>query len=133
MVTERRTEPLDGVVGTLDFLAVTEWTEVLDSAPDTAQTVTHAGEADRRHYVTCFEVVVSGADVGVADITIELLEGATPRWRTKIGANSVRGERTGVVYQKVPIQIASGSAVSLTASAGGAGVVTTLNLGGQTR
>lgn len=132
-MTLRRDEPLDGVVGAIDFLAVTEWTEVDDSAVDTAQTVTHAAEADRRHYVTCFEVVVSGADVGAADINIEILEGATVRWRTKIGANSVRGERSGVVFQKVPVQIAIGSAVSLTASAGGAGVVTTLNLGGQTR
>ncbi len=107
-----------------------DWSEVEDSAVNTAVTATHAAEAGNRHYAVGFEAVVSGADLG-NDVNIELLEGVTVRWRTKLGSGLPRGERSGVVFPR-PIKMGVAQGAILTADAGGAGVIITLNLGGYT-
>lgn len=119
-----------GFEGTPRISEEIDWSEVADSAANAAVTVTHAAEAGNRHYIVSFEVVVSGATLG-NDVNIELREGVIVRWRTKLGSGLARGERSGVTFPR-PIKMGVATDVSLFASAGGAGVVLTSNLGGYT-
>ena len=119
-----------GFEGTPRISEEIEWSEVDDSASNVAVTVTHVAEAGRRHYAVGFEAAVSGATLG-NDVNIELREGATVRWRTKLGSGLARGERSGVVFPR-PVKIGVGTDVSLFASAGGAAVIITVNRGGYT-
>lgn len=107
-----------------------EWDEVGDGLANAAVTITHVAEVDRQHYVVGFECSIRGADLGL-DIILELREGATVRWRINLGSGSIRGERAGVVLPR-PRQYAVNSPVTLNATAGGAGVISSLSMMGYT-
>ncbi len=107
-----------------------EWDENGVSAPGGAITITHAAEAGKRHIVTGFEAVSLGAALG-NDVTIDLLDAATPRWRTGLGNAAVEGERTGLMFSK-PREFDLNTDVNLVAIAGGAGVILTLSMTGYT-
>ena len=119
-----------GFEGTPRISEETDWSEVDDSGANAAVTITHAAEAGKRHYITGFEAVVSGAVLG-NDVEVELLEGATVRWRTFLGSGLTQGERSGIMLQR-PIRMGVNAAVALSAAAGGAAAVITVNLGGYT-
>lgn len=106
------------------------WSETGDSDPNTALTLTHAAEAGKRHYVTMIEVAISGAAAG-ADITVELKDGDTTKWKEIIGNGATQGERVGFVYLH-GIKMNENSDVNLVVSAGGDGVVTHVNMAGKT-
>lgn len=116
-------------MGSLFLKTVPGWTISQDSAANTLQTLTRAGEAGA-HYVSGFEVATQGAAIG-ADIVCTLSEGGTVRWRSVIGAGAARGERTGLSFTN-PIRFAPGVNVVLTIAAGGAGVITSGNIEGFT-
>ena len=107
-----------------------DWNETNDRGANAPITETHAAEVGRRHSVVFIDVVVAGAALG-NDVTIELLEGATVRWRTKLGQGLARGERGGIVFQR-PVKMGVAQAAAVSVSAGGAGVVITVNIGGYT-
>lgn len=110
-----------------------DWSEVGDSAANGALTVTKAapGEAGESHCATAFEVVISGA-AAAADITVELKSGATVKWRSVIGSGAARGARVSKSFPN-PIACGIGEAVTLTATAGGIGVICSGSLAGFTR
>lgn len=106
------------------------WAVTLDSAINTAATLTRAAVGGKRHYITGIEVSISGA-AAANDITIDLRDNATVIWREIIGSGAPRGERVGVVFSH-PVMCGLSVTASLAASAGGAGVVATLNITGYT-
>jgi len=107
------------------------WTETDSSSANTAQTITHAAEAGKRHYVTAYLVVLRGAAAG-NDIRIEIRdEDDNVLWDDYIGSGAPRGERVGMVFAS-PLEGPEGKAVKLVAAAGGTSAITTGNLAGYT-
>ena len=106
------------------------WDENDVSVANTAITITHAAEAGKRHIVTGFEALVLGAALS-NDVTVELREDATVRWRTGLGDAAPEGERTGLMFAK-PREFGLNTAVSLVAIAGGALATITLSMTGYT-
>ena len=110
---------------------ISEWSVTGNSATNTAKTITKAAEAGKKHVVTAFEVVISGAAAG-ADISIALKDDTTVKWQTYIGSGAVRGERVGIVFAH-GIEITENKNANLVVGAGGASVVTSLNMAGYTK
>lgn len=107
-----------------------EWSVTQNSAANTAQTLTKAGEVGKKHRVTSVDVFISGAAAG-SDITVTLQDGATAKWVGKIGNAAASGSRAGF---SVPsgVEMTAGNAANLVVTAGGASVVTTANMTGYT-
>lgn len=101
-------------------------TETQDSSANSSQTVTVAGSSGRFHFVTGFEVAISGADAS-EDIFVTVEDDGTAIWKTVIGSGSARGERTGIAFSR-PVRIGRGNDLTLVVTAGGASVVTHANL-----
>lgn len=108
-----------------------KWSVADDSAVNTAKTITKDAEADKRHYITGVDVFISAA-AAANDITVELRDGATKKWKGIIGSGAARGTRIGFVDQD-GIMLSTNTAANLVVDAGGAGVVTHLNMIGYTR
>lgn len=112
----------------------TPWASSDSSAANTAKTITKAAVAAKSHYITAFEVVISGA-AAVSTITVQLQEDAagTPvdLWKTVIGAAAPIGTRVGITLH-LPIKLKANKTADLVVSAGGESVVTTLNMSGYT-
>lgn len=109
----------------------TLWAVTGDSTANTAKTITQAAEAGKKHVVTDLEVAISAAAVGTADITVELKDGTTLKWKTIIGAAAARGARIEY-HSAFGIELSDNAAANLVVSAGGTAVVTHLNMGGYT-
>lgn len=107
------------------------WSTSEDSAANTAKTLTKAAEAGKKHVVTDFEVAISAAAAG-ADITVELKDGATLKWKTILGSAAARGAKVDY-HSAIGIELSDNAAANLVVSAGGAGTVTHLSMGGFTR
>lgn len=107
-----------------------EWSATQDSAANASQTLTKALEASKRHYVTGFDVGISGAAAG-ADITITLKDGTTAKWKTVIGNAAAVGTRVLWGFTG-GLEMTAATAVNLEVTAGGASVVTHANLSGFT-
>jgi len=120
------------IVGSL--AAENSWSLSADSEADTAKTLTKTASAGVSHYITAFEVVISGA-AAVATITVELKEDAAgdpvTKWKTVIGIASPIGTRVGITLPN-PIKITTNKTADLVVTAGGANVVTSCNLAGFT-
>jgi hypothetical protein len=101
-----------------------------DSAANTAQTITVAAVAGKYHHASGLSVYVSAA-AAVSDITVELKDGATVKWKGIIGAGAERGSSVERTFDP-PIRGTTNTAMTLVVSAGGASVVTTANLQGYT-
>ncbi len=110
--------------------SISEWSEIGTSADNTAVTINRAAEADKRHYITAFEVVIRGAAAG-NDIKVELLDGATVMWTSYIGEDAPRGERIGIAFAH-GLEMSVNTEVSLAVEAGGAGVIAEVNMAGYT-
>ena len=112
----------------------TPWTSTDVSAANTAKTITKAAVAGKSHYITAIEVSTKGADAA-SDIDVVLNEdnAGTPvaKWQEVIGTYAVSGSRCGIVFAK-PIKLTAGKTADLVVDAGGASVVTVLNLQGFT-
>lgn len=112
----------------------TPWAVTADSVANTAKTLTKAAVAGKSHYITAIEVVISAAAAG-ADINCVLKEDAagTPAsyWKEIIGNASPRGTRVGITFP-LPIKLTAGKTADLVVDAGGASVITTLNMSGYT-
>lgn len=107
------------------------WTVVADSTANAAVTGTRAGVSGRRLYILGFEAVLFGASAG-NDITVEVRDGTTARWRTYIGAGASRGERVGVMFPQ-PLELTAGNDAVINATAGGTGAQVTVSMMGDTR
>jgi hypothetical protein len=107
------------------------WSVNNTSAANAAVTTSKAAEPGKRHYVTGFSAVISGA-AAANDISVELRDGATVKWREYIGSGAARGARVAVNLGTGGIEMSVNAAVNLVVSAGGAGVVTDANLVGFT-
>jgi hypothetical protein len=106
------------------------WTVTGTSDANTAKTITKTGVAGYRHVVTSFEVVVRGATVG-ADTSVALKDGSTVKWQSYFGVGAVRGERVGATFPH-GIEMSAYGTVTLVVGAGGASVITELNMAGHT-
>lgn len=107
------------------------WAITQDSAANTAQTLTMAAEAAKKHYITALEVVLSGAAAG-ADIAIVLKDGATAKWKTIIGNAAAVGTRVTMAFPQ-PVELSENTAANLEVGGGGASAITTANLSGYTK
>ncbi len=112
----------------------TPWTLTDVSSANTAKTITKAAVAGKSHYITAIEVSIKGADAA-SDIDAVLTEDAagTPiaLWQEVIGTYAVAGSRCGIVFNK-PIKLTANKSADLVVDAGGASVVTVLNMQGFT-
>ena len=108
------------------------WSVTGDSSANVAKTITKAAVAGERHYITGFDVSISGADAG-ADITISLKDGSTDKWKVVIGSGSARGATRSCRFDGAPIMMTVNTAANLVVTAGGALVITHLNLNGYTQ
>lgn len=108
------------------------WTVVQDSGANAAQTVSQpAGAAGTKHYVTGFEVVITGAASG-AVVTVDVQENpATNRWRSAIPSGAAIGTTLARDFA-YPIEIAAATAAELEVSAGGVACVTRASFKGYT-
>ena len=106
------------------------WDETGISAAGAAITITHAAEAGKRHIITGFEALVLGAALA-NDVTVDLQEDATDRWKTGLGNAAPVGERTGLMFPK-PREFGLNTAANLVAIAGGAGATISLSMTGYT-
>lgn len=102
-----------------------------DSAANTALTQTVAAVAGKSHYLYAF-----GASVGAAalasTVTVTIKDGATAIYKVTLGVGSPIGEARYREFAK-PIKITTAAALTLEATAGGAGVVMTGNLVYETK
>lgn len=101
-----------------------------DSAANTAQTLSIAAVAGKTHYITFFEVVLSGAAC-TTECVVTIKDGVETILKEIIGVNSLRGTRIGMTLA-YPITGSVGEAVSIAVGAAGADAVTTINVGGYT-
>ena len=112
----------------------TPWTMTGDSAANTAITLTKNAVAGKSHYITAIEVVISAAAAAV-DISCILKEDAAGipvnMWKEIVGNASPRGARVGITFP-LPVKLSTNKTADLLVDAGGAGVITTLNLSGFT-
>lgn len=106
--------------------AIALTTVTQDSTANTANTITVAAVAGKKHYVAAIEVSIKGAAAG-ADINVVLRDGAAARWSEVIGSSAVRGTAVGFVLPH-PIEMTTNTAMTLEVDAGGAGVITRANL-----
>lgn len=109
---------------------VPAWTVTGDSSANTARTITKAGEAAKKHYITGFSAVLGAAAAG-ADIAIQLKDGSTVKWKEIIGNAAASGTRVAVTFEHA-IEMTENTAANLVSDAGGASAVVTLNLTGYT-
>lgn len=107
----------------------TSWTEVGDSAANTAKTVTHAAEADRRHHVTKLTVSIRGAASG-NDVRVEIRdEDDTVLWDAYVDA--VRGIAIQEDFETA-IELDTNKDVKVVVAAAGALAIATISVGGFT-
>jgi len=106
------------------------WSMSVESLGNTAITLTRPAESGRIHVITGFEALIFGASAAL-DIPTTLRLGATVVYKSVIGSGAVRGSRIGYMGSKIAAP--AGVDVSIQAGAGGAGVITTLNLVGYSR
>lgn len=116
---------------TVEVYNAADWTVVGDSSANAALQVSKAAVANKQHFVTAFEVVISAADA-TGDIEITLEQGTTVKWKTFLGDSAVRGDRVGVVFTH-PLEFDTNTAVNLEVAAGGASCVTTGSIAGYTQ
>jgi hypothetical protein len=102
-----------------------------DSAANTALTKTVAAVAGKGHLLYGFGVSVSGAALS-STVTVTIKDGTTVIYKLFIGAGSPVGESRFREFSE-PIQITTGNALVLEASAGGASAVITGNIVYATR
>ncbi len=108
----------------------TPFTLTQDSTANTAQTLSIAGVPGRSHYITFFEVVLSGAAC-TTECSVIIRDGTENILKEIIGVNSLRGTRVGATLF-CPIVGSVGETVSITVSEAGADAITTINVGGYT-
>jgi len=109
-----------------------EWTVVGTSEANTAKTITKAAANNKRHYITAFCVVSTGAAVG-AETEISIKDGDTTVWKTYFSDSSEQGaERKQNFGRDGAIPLSYGNAANLSVGAGGAGCIYVLNLKGFT-
>lgn len=113
---------------------VKSWTVTGSSTANAAKTITKAASTGYSHYITGFEVAISGAAAG-ADIDITLKDDAagtpTTYWKTYIGTAAAVGSRVVVTFP-VPIKLGLSKTADLVVGAGGASCITNLNIAGFT-
>jgi hypothetical protein len=114
----------------LDVTLQGQWTVTGDSPTNDVKVITKAAEVGKRHVVTAFEAVISGAAAG-SDIVIVLKDDSTVIWKTISGNAAARGARVG--FTGVNIEITENKAVTLNSTAGGAACVVSLNMAGHTK
>ena len=125
MVT--RSSPVDNI----EALAQAYWTMTGRSLANTAKTLTKPAQAGKRHYLTSYLVWIDDA-ASAQDVTIEIRDGALTIWEDTIGNAALRGTRVGMNWGNPGIELSSGSDLSIVVGAGGASVVTVVNMTGYT-
>lgn len=110
-----------------------DWTVSSESGSNAAQTLTKAAPgADRRHWITGYEVTITAAGPTTADCGVELRSAANRKWKSFFGSGAVRGARLFVFFTR-PIPLNKNEAANLVVDAAGvASGVTSASLMGYT-
>lgn len=112
-----------------------QFSQSQDSTANATNTITLAApaapvgqqSASVYYIITSLSCFISAAAAG-ADISVTLSSGSRVMWKGWIGSGAARGQ---AVQLQIPIDgwpAEAGAAVTLVASAGGAGCITTLNI-----
>jgi len=88
------------------------------TAANTALSVVQNAAAGKTCYIEGFSVSVGGAAIGLNDLVIQLLDGATVIYTEVIGALAARGARVSMDFSK-PIPCTLSASCSLITTAGG--------------
>jgi hypothetical protein len=111
--------------------SIPEWSVTQTSTANTVLTLTKTAVNGHKHVITGFEVVLSGSSAG-QDISIELKDGSTAKYKTMIGKDATVGTRVHVRFT-YGIEMSEGTAANLSVAAGGSSAVTTGNMTGYTK
>ena len=108
-----------------------KWSSTQTSSANTAQTLSVAAIAGKRHYVTGLVVAIKAA-AATGDINVVLKDGTTALWSEVIGDSAARGTRVGGIFDD-PFEGTVSTAINLVVDAGGASCVTVASIKGYYR
>ncbi|MDP4224819.1 MAG: hypothetical protein Q8910_00415 [Bacteroidota bacterium] len=111
-----------GVVSRKGIKSITQ-----DSTANTTNTVTLSAIASTKYKIYGYQIIVSGAAVA-SNIAVTLTDNATVVWKDFIGIGTSIGSGAGVIFNSPIEATAVNTAFIVSATAGGASVITTINI-----